>query len=162
LAVGPRAVAYATSLLRDRERAEEVVQDCFYRLLRRREAYDLPRDGTKLLFRAVTNACINYTARARRLVSLDALKDSDDAGHWEPADPRDDGPPVMRQELEAAIGAALARLPPQQRAALELKSLGHTQQDIAEILDISPTNAGVLVHRARQAMAAHLAPFLTE
>ena len=56
----------------------------------------------------------------------------------------------------------LARLPPQQRAAVELKSYGYSQHEIAEILHVSPSNAGVLVHRGRQALAAYLTPFLAQ
>src|SRR3954469_13181264 len=54
LATLPRAVAYAASLLRDRALAEDVVHDCYVRLLRKSETYDLPRDGTRILFRAIT------------------------------------------------------------------------------------------------------------
>src|SRR5262245_30361949 len=42
----PRAVAYARSLLRDLPAAEDVAHDCYCRLLRRADIYDLPRDGT--------------------------------------------------------------------------------------------------------------------
>ncbi len=69
---------------------------------------------------------------------------------------------ILRQELEQEIAAALGRLPEMQRAALEMKSLGHSLQDIGEALGISPGHAGVLVYRARQAMAKYLAPYLEE
>ena len=62
----PRAVAYAAGLLHDRASAEDVVHDCYCRLLRRADVYDLPRDGTRLLFRAITNACIDSGAAAGR------------------------------------------------------------------------------------------------
>ena len=58
--------------------------------------------------------------------------------------------------------SALAQLPVSHRAALELKSLGHSLQDIGESLGVTPNYAGVLIHRARQAMAERLAPFLEE
>jgi RNA polymerase sigma-70 factor (ECF subfamily) len=163
LATAPRAVAYAASLLRDRTWAEDVVQDCYCRLLARAALYDLPRDGTKLLFRAITNACINLTQRRRPVVSLDAFRAGDHEPTWEPAD-RTAGPAQAAQghELEQAIAAGLARLPVPQRAALELRSLGHSQQEIAEALGVTAGHAGVLIHRARQAMAAYLAPLLAE
>jgi RNA polymerase sigma-70 factor (ECF subfamily) len=41
-----------------------------------------------------------------------------------------------------------------------MKSIGHSLQEIAETLGTSASNAGVLIHRARQAMALHLAPHL--
>jgi RNA polymerase sigma-70 factor (ECF subfamily) len=158
LETAPRAVAYARSLLRDPDRAEDVVQDCYCRLLARADVYDLPRDGLKLLMRAVTNACINLKTRRRPWFPLTR-------GDGEADDPPDAAavPPdqhLLHKELSAAVTAGLRTLPPRQRAALELKGLGHSQQEIADILNVTPTHAGVLVHRARQALAAYLTPFL--
>lgn len=161
LATAPRAVAYAASLLRDRSRAEDVVQDCYCRLLQKAGTYDLPRDGVKLLFRAVTNACINLNTRGRGVLSLDAVRNGDG---WDVADRHAGGPEeaMLGKELERAIGEGLTRLPVPQRAALELKSLGHSQQEIAELLGTTPGNAGVMIHRARRAMAEFLAPLIGE
>jgi DNA-directed RNA polymerase specialized sigma24 family protein len=53
-------------------------------------------------------------------------------------------------------------LPITQRAALELKSLGQSLEEIGAALRVSANNAGVLVHRARQAMARRLEPYLKE
>jgi RNA polymerase sigma-70 factor (ECF subfamily) len=162
LATAPRAVAYARSLLRDRDAADDVVQDCYCRLLARADVYDLPRDGLKLLLTAVTNACINRRTRRKPVFRL--VRTGDD-GADVPDDPPDAAavPPeqaVIERELAAAVAAGLTRLPPQQRAALELKALGHAQQEIAEALGVTATNAGVLVFRARQTLAKILAPYL--
>jgi len=165
LATAPRAVAYAASLLRDAGRAEDVVQDCYCRLLQKATNYDLPRDGVKLLFRAITNACINLATRERPVLSLDtAGRGGEDGPRYAPADRSALQPErvLMYRELQQAVDEGLALLPLTQRAALQLKSLGHTQQEIAELLEVSVSNAGVLIHRARQTLAAHLAPFLTE
>ncbi len=164
LATAPRAVAYAASLLRDRSLAEDVVQDCYCRLLQKAEVYDLPRDGDKLLFRAITNACINQNTRAHPVLSLDGFRDRRDGAGWEVADQhtQEPGQVMMGKELEQAIAEGLARLPVLHRAALELKSLGHSQQEIAELLSVTPSHAGVLIHRARKALAVYLAPFVGE
>jgi RNA polymerase sigma factor (sigma-70 family) len=161
-ATAPVAVAYAASLLHDRGAAEDVVQDCFCRLLEKANVYDLPNDGRRLLFRSVTNACFNRLRRQRpilRLYGEDNARLVDcvtDVGAEVPERV------LMRRELEDAIAAGLQSLPTLQRAALELKSLGHSLRDIADTLSISSGNAGVLIHRARQAMAQCLAPFLEE
>jgi RNA polymerase sigma-70 factor (ECF subfamily) len=164
LETAPRAVAYASSLLRDRHQAEDVVQDCYCRLLARADKYDLLRDGQRILLRSITNACVNAATRGRRILSLNALGQAAEDGPWEWEDASADLPEarMMRSELQTAVGEALARLPVQHRAALELKSLGHTQQEIAEMLNISATYAGVLIHRARQMMALLLKPVLGE
>ena len=150
----PHALAYATSLLRDRDAAEDAVHDCYCRILRKADAYDLPRDGMKILIRSVTNACIDRAGRRRVLASLDEANPA--------ADPRAEEPAAagMARELAKAVEEALARLPFAQRAALEMKSLGRPLGDIAEALGITANHAGVLVHRARQDMARRLGPFL--
>jgi RNA polymerase sigma-70 factor (ECF subfamily) len=155
--VAPRALAYARSLLRDPVAAEDVVQDCFYRLLRHADEYDLLRDGVKLLFRAISNKCINAITRRRTVLSLEI---TDEEGHSEltHADPSCPLPEqlAIRNELQAAITAALAKLPEMQRAALELAALGQSKAEIGEILEVTPSNAGVLVHRARKALQEEL------
>ena len=86
LSTAPRAVAYAASLVGDRTRAEDVVQDCYFRLLQKADEYDLPRDGDKLLFRSITNACINLAQRERRVLSLDSLPHSHERTGLDPED----------------------------------------------------------------------------
>jgi len=156
VAVGPRAIAYARSLVRDPSRAEDLVQECFYRLLRKAADYDLERDGTKLLFKAISNLCINQATREKALVSLDTSENDD--GPLPVADRAALRPDAIAQsrELEGAVQQALQTLPPLQRAAVELRALGMSKVEIAETLGITTTNAGVLVHRGRQALAREL------
>lgn len=161
LETAPRATAYARSLLRDRHHADDVVQDCYCRLLAKAAVYDLPRDGLKLMLTAITNACINATTRRKPLLRL--VRSGGDLES--PEDPADDAAVAPHQsaeanELGAAVTAALATLPPNQRAAVELKGLGYSQQEIAEMIGVSVSNAGVLIHRGRQTLATLLAPYL--
>lgn len=141
-----------------------MVQDCYCRLLRKAHVYNLPRDGLRILMRAVANACIDWKGRGRVLLSLDALAAA--GGHADDRlrDPRAEEPSrlAMAHELCQAIEVGLEQLPFAQRVALQMKSVGCSLQDIADALDVNPSNAGVLVHRARQAMAEQLAPFLKE
>jgi RNA polymerase sigma-70 factor (ECF subfamily) len=164
LATLPRALAFATSLLRDRALAEDVAHDCYVKLLGKADTYDLPRDGTKLLYKAITNACIDKNYRDRRTLSLEV---DDLAGSLETsslADGRACDPQELacHRELEEALAGELEKLTVAQRGAVELKSLGHSLDEIAEALGTSPSNAGVLVHRARKILAERLARFLEE
>jgi RNA polymerase sigma-70 factor (ECF subfamily) len=158
VATAPRAVAYAASLLGSRASAEDVVQECYYRLIKAGR-YDLPRDGVKLLFRAITNRCISLTGRRGPIQSTDVGE-----GFSDPPAPAAEQPDsvAMNRELEDAIGTGLVGLPVQQRAALELRILGHSQQEIAEMLAVTVSHAGVLIHRARQALSAYLVPYIGE
>jgi RNA polymerase sigma-70 factor, ECF subfamily len=63
----------------------------------------------------------------------------------------------VRQELRTAIDA----LPDRQRVVLTLRDvLGHTSEEVCELLDISQGNQRVLLHRARTALRADLASYL--
>lgn len=68
----------------------------------------------------------------------------------------------MRREFEEAIAAALTDLPVTQRAVVELRSLGHSWIEVAEMLEMSHANARTVLHRARRTLAARLRPFLEE
>jgi RNA polymerase sigma-70 factor (ECF subfamily) len=164
LATAPRAVAYAASLLRDPARAEDIVQACYCRLLQKETQYDLPNSGMRLLLKVITRACINVATRERRILSFQGFRSRDGACVWEPMDTTVQEPQriMMHKELEEAIATGLGRLPALQRAALELKSLGHSHQQIGQMLEVTAGHAAVLVHRARRAMAAYLVPFVGE
>lgn len=154
----PDAVAYATSLMGDRGQGEDIVQDCICRLLAHAARYDLARDGRKLLFRSITNACINHHTRERRNVSLDDVGRLGDGGGWGVEDTSAVTPPAaaMAGELRSAIGQGLNELPLRQRSALELSSFGYRSEEIAEMLGVAPDNVRVLLFRARRAMAIYL------
>ncbi len=162
LATLPRALAFATSLLRDRALAEDVAHDCYVRLLAKADTYDLARDGTKLLYKAITNACIDKNYRDRRMLSLEVATTGEVAGTAPVADRRGCDPCELaaQRELEEAVAVEISQLTVAQRGALELSSLGYSLEEIAEALGTSASNAGVLVHRARKVLAGRLARFL--
>lgn len=156
LAVAPRATAFARSLVNDPNRADDLVQECLYRLLRRADKYDLVRDGVKLLFQAISNLCINEATRRKAVASLDAAEKDDrpipvpDAAGLRPDEI------LEHREFEEKVRTAVQTLPPMQRAAVELRSLGMSKEQIGEVLGVTATNAGVLVHRGRLALAGVL------
>jgi RNA polymerase sigma-70 factor (ECF subfamily) len=164
LASLPRAVAFARSLVRDPSVAEDLVQECYCKLLRKASDYDLPRDGTRLLFTALSHACIDHHRRERGRTSLDELLDGTDdhAGGVTDGKSPDPEAEARRNELAQAVDRALATLPVLQRAAVELKGMGYRLREIATALEVSENHAGVLIHRARQTLAARLLAFRDE
>lgn len=64
------------------------------------------------------------------------------------------------RELGEQLYAALADLETQQAEVFCLVSLeGHSNQEAAALLDITPAHAGVLLHRARQVLRVRLKAF---
>jgi len=164
-AVAPRAIAYARSLLGKHADAdaEDLVHDVLCRMLRHAE-YDLPHDGEKLLFKSITNAAIDARSRRRYIASLDAEQHEGFSLASTLPDPAADSPAdaLAGAELSEAVEKALQALPQLQRAAIELKSLDKPLVEIAQILEITPTHAGVMIHRGRKTLEKFLAPFLRQ
>lgn len=157
----PRALAFAMTLVKDHHIAEDLVHDCCCRLLEKKAEYNLLEDGWRILTRSIVNASIDLARRTKN-VSLDI---GDDAGSTQGAAVEDYREPapienIMHQELEIDVGRALARLPILQRAAVELRSLGFSLTEIGGSLQVTETNAGVLVHRGRAALATYLKNWL--
>lgn len=153
----PRALAYARSLVGDPSVAEDLVQDCYQRLLARADRYDLPADGPRLLFRSITNACINWTQRRPPTVSIEQALPEGCA-----SDEADPPARALLGELNEAVDAALKELPVEQRAAIELHAMGSSPAEIAEALETTAGNVRVLLHRGRTRLASRLKTYLDD
>ena len=73
-----------------------------------------------------------------------------------------EGETALAGELSVAVNEALADLPVNQRAAVELHALGHSAAEIAQILETTGGNVRVLLHRGREQLACRLKPFLED
>lgn len=136
---------FAVRMLGDRHDAEEVVQDAFVRAFRALGRCDDPDRFDGWLFRILVNRCRTRGARRRRYdqtfvedpVAVDRAASPD-------ADADDD------PEWSAAVAAALAALPVEQREAFLLKYVEERSYDeIAEL-----TGAGVSALKMRVKRAA--------
>jgi RNA polymerase sigma-70 factor (ECF subfamily) len=57
--------------------------------------------------------------------------------------------------------AAIDSLPERQRVVISLRDvMGNSSDEVCQMLEISPANQRVLLHRARAAVRSHLAPYL--
>ena len=87
--------------------------------------------------------------------------DDDYPGHWRagaaPTAAASVGPEAMALtgEFRAALAGALAQLPDRQRAVVELRDVhGLDATEVCEVLDLSPANQRVLLHRGRARLRA--------
>ena len=151
----PRALAFAQTLVRDLSTAEDLVHDCVFRLWQKRDYYDLANDGLRLLLKSITNAAIDRARRRHLLVTNDGATFGDYPTVSPPVFQK-----ILVEEMESKLEDALGKLSVNQRAALQLSSLGYSLREIAESLGVSESNAGVLIHRARHKMAELLQPYL--
>ena len=81
------------------------------------------------------------------------------AGHWQafPAPWPSLEDQVLAGEVRRTVGAAVAELPTRQRIVITLRDVeGYTAEEVCEILEITPANQRVLLHRARAAVRGTL------
>lgn len=67
---------------------------------------------------------------------------------------------VLAGEVRGEIAQALETLPERQRVVITMRDvLGHSSDEVCEMLEISPANQRVLLHRARAGVRHHLADY---
>jgi RNA polymerase sigma-70 factor (ECF subfamily) len=161
-----RATSVAYRLLGDLHDALEVCQESFVRAFRKLDSLEDPDRFGPWLLRIVTNMALNFRrSRGPRLSFTDCLVDADEP-HAErgPDCLRSADPPGSRlagEELRAQIQAGMARLSPQQRAALVLFSIEQLpQKDVACILNCSVEAVKWHVFQGRKKMKEFLADYL--
>ena len=147
-----RGLRYARALLSNQADAEEAVQEAFCRLLeplRSGVPASNGRSFSALFFRTLRNLSIDALRRGphRRHLSLEAVP--------EPARPAAD---VSEGELlSTRIRQGLARLPEQQRDALELRvSGGLSYDEIAGALECTRAQVRTWIFRARRQLSREL------
>lgn len=141
----PRLRRYAGSLLNDAAAADDLVQDCVERALRKRHLWQRRGSMRAWLLRMLYNLYLNAAKRRRRDASLDDLGDGG-ALAAEPARQ------ATRVELREML-AALDKLPAEQRETLLLVVLeGVTYDEAAWILGVPVGTVRSRLARGRRSL----------
>lgn len=147
----PSLRRYARGLTHDRELADDLVQDCLERAIRKKSLFRPRGDGAvqPWLFKILLNLYRNQQQQRHRrpaLVSMDK---------HEAAWPAPDNPQARFQLGETA--RAIQALPTEQRAALLLVTLeGLSYSEAAAILEVPQGTLMSRIARARQTLRQQL------
>jgi len=147
------ALAVAWEFTDTREDAEDLVQDAFYRSLRRIDRFDTRRPFAPWFFTIVRNLGRNAVARRGRwrLVRIPETL----AGRRTIADPAE------RSEIRVRVDEALTNLTPMQRACFRLCEMeGFTRGEVAQMMESSESTVRVHLHRAKIALRESLGEFV--
>ncbi len=136
--------------------AEDMVQDTFLNVFKYLEGFRYETKFRNWLYRVATSACLKKKRRSKyapdRELSLDEFLPADESAlsmnlpGWA-SQPLDQ---VLDGELAGVIRQALLDLPEKYRLVAVLRDVeGFTTRETAEILDLTPTNIKVRLHRAR-------------
>ena len=126
-----------------REEAEDLAQEVFMRLYRRRVRHDDNLAGW--LYRVATNLGYNALRANHRRANRERL-----------AGATADSPPIPGDEVErverrSRVRAALARLKPREAKLLALREMGMSYRELADIIGVAPGSVGTLLARAQRA-----------
>jgi RNA polymerase sigma-70 factor (ECF subfamily) len=135
--------------------AEELVQETFVRAFRAAPGYEPAAAVSTWLFHIAARLAMNEAARAHHLheFSGEALES--------PADALSPLEELEGKQISRTIEEALAKLPPQQRAAVVLARFDDMPyREIGKVLGISEGAVDGLLQRARQSLMKLLRPIL--
>lgn len=145
----------------DRAAAEDLAQDVFLAAWKAAPTYEASAKVITWLLRIATNLCLNQrrAARLRATVPLAA----EDSAQKLPASADRPEARLMASEQAVQVRAAIAALPPNQRAAILLRHFHDLcYEDIAAALGVSVSAVESLLFRARQALQAALTEPISE
>ena len=140
---------HAASLLADRSAAQDVVQECFLKLLSNGKPVD---NLSAWLHRVTHNLAIDHLrgeSRRQRLLLV--------AAQAQPTHAPSPEEQLAQRDTRAVVERELQALPPNERAVLHLKlKAGKSYREISEITGLTTTNVGYLIHQAVKKVAARL------
>lgn len=152
-----RLWAVALRTTGNRDDAADGLQDGLVAAYRRAGSFRGEAQVTTWLHRVVVNACLDRlrAARVRRADPLpDDLDERGDRGSLATSTPVDPADAAEAAERRRLVLAALAELPPEQRAALVLVDMeGHPVADVAVMLGCAPGTVKSRCSRGRARLA---------
>lgn len=141
--------AYLARVTGDRQLADDLLQEAYYRFLRAAATHDSETHRRNSLYRIATN--LARDARRRRLIRGGTDSAGDDIERVPSADR------AGAAERKADFSRAMARLKPRERAMLWLAyAEGASHAEIAGVLGLQAKSLKPLLFRARRKLAALL------
>jgi RNA polymerase sigma-70 factor (ECF subfamily) len=174
----PVMLRVAQRYVRDRQAAEDVVQDTWLGIVTGLARFEGRGTVRSWAFSILINRAKSRRDRDARVVPSSVLTglepsgptvdparfegpDGDHPGHWTSTGaPRRWGQPecsVLDREIRDVVNRALDRLPDRQRLVIEMRDVqGLTAEETCAALGLSPENQRVLLHRGRAAVRSAL------
>lgn len=158
--------------------ADEIVQDTWLAVVQNIDRFEGRSSLKHWVFRIAANTAKRSAARESRAVLSGTMGPDDEptvdparfraadqlyAGHWNdlPAPWPSPDREMLGSEVRRLVANAVARLPARQRAVITLRDIeGYTSGETCSMLDLSPANQRVLLHRARAAVRADLEEYV--
>ncbi len=164
----PAMLRLARSFVSCGASAEEVVQDAWLAVVRGIGGFQGRASLHTWVFRILVNTAKKRGICDRRLVPLGSMLDEESsvAPSWPGRAPQRWSEPetaAQDAEIRRVIRQAISELPYRSRAVLLLRDMeGYSSQEVCALLDISPGNQRVILHRTRVLVRGRLAAYFAE
>jgi RNA polymerase sigma-70 factor (ECF subfamily) len=156
-------------LVRDRERAEDLCQDTFIKVLNALDRYDPSYKFSSWIFKIAHNTALDLLRKKEpETLSLEGSPHATTTAEAEAStvSVASDTPSpeeyTVHQELSGTLERAIGRLRPEYRTAIVLCHMeGRPYEEIAEIMSVPLGTVKTYIHRARHELRGylgHLAP----
>lgn len=142
---------FAYRYVNDRDTAQEVVQDVFITMWKKRESINAGKPVKTYLYTAVKNRCLNYLRDTKKFRSYQLDVET------ELEIPVEDRDMIEASEIQNRINQALDKLPPKCREVFELSRFEELKyKAISETLGISIKTVEVQMSKALKIMREEL------
>ena len=139
---------YAYSILRDKETAHDVVQECLIKIWKNRMKIAEIKNIDSWVMRITRNQCYDWVKVNRFSLQTDKDVSRDDIAQTESVGADEDA--VISDQMQW-LQQIVSTLPQKQKEIYHLREVEEmTYQDIAEILSLSLSEVKVTLHRTRQ------------
>lgn len=158
-----KVYSLALKMLRNPEDAEDVLQETFLRAYRGLKSFQGNSTFSTWIYRITANSAL-MKLRKKQLPTV-SIEDADEReapiniADWSP------GPveQLLTLETQQAMADAIEALPAEFRQVFVLRDLeGHSNADVADILDLSVAAVKSRLHRARLKVRNHLARYFND
>jgi len=158
--------AHAYQMLGNHTEADEVLQETFVRLVKNISRLKTDANFPSFIFKIATNYCIDIIRkRQRKFVNVEE-SEAEESGWYLLELSRSIPTPAEEQEnrqLLELINAAIAELPPKQRATIVLHDVdGYSKEEIAQMMDCPQATVRSNLHIARSKVKKKLKEILDE
>ena len=151
-----RLYNFSLRMCRDKSDAEDMVQDTFLNVFRYLKDFRYETKFKNWLYKVAASTCIKKRRKSKfapeKELSLDEFRPTDEA---EAADHVPEWAlmpleKLLNEELASMINQQILTLPEKYRMVIVLRDIeGFTTAETAQILNLSPSNVKVRLHRAR-------------
>jgi len=157
-----KAYHIAYDFTRDRDDAKDLSQEAFLKAFTHIGGFDGRSKFYTWFYRILVNVCLDYKRRRQRAPAEPLEETSESAIDLSrvAAQPVSLDQQAIAKQLSRRVGAALAALPPKQRAVFVLRNHhGMSIREIAETIDAAEGTVKVHLHRAVTALRESLMEF---